>query len=116
MNEYGNATAALLFIASATNALDVFSAVNSSPWTAYNFANDEDAQTALRYYVTHAIVITALTNAIGALIAKRWWPIFGAAIASAYMFWLYEDAVAKGQANGTESFQKDPSPQGTQNG
>lgn len=98
--------AALLFIASCTNALDVFSAVNSSPWTAYNFANDEDARTALRYYVTHAIVITALTNVGGALIAKRWWPLMGAAVASAYMFWLYEDALKKGQAEGTEGFAK----------
>lgn len=98
--------AALLFIASCTNALDVFSAVNSSPWTAYNFANDEDARTALRYYVTHAIVITALTNIGGALIAKRWWPLMGAAVASAYMFWLYEDAVKKGQAEGTAGFAK----------
>src|SRR5271155_3708283 len=102
----GNATAALLFIASATNALDVFSAVNSSPWTAYNFANDEDAQKALKYYVTHAIIITGITNVVGALIAKSWWPILGATIASVYMYWLYEDAVSKGEANGTESFQK----------
>lgn len=99
-------TAALLFIASCTNALDVFSAVNSSPWTAYNFANDEEAQKALRYYVMHAIVITALTNVGGALIAKRWWPLLGAAVASAYMYWLYEDAVKKGQEDGTENFQK----------
>lgn len=105
MNE-GNAAAALLFIASATNALDVFSAVNSSPWTAYNFANDQDAQKALRYYVTHAIVITGITNVVGAMIAKRWWPIFGAALASVYMYWLYEDAVAKGEKDETESFQK----------
>lgn len=102
----GNATAALLFIASATNALDVFSAVNSSPWTAYNFANDQDAQKALKYYVTHAIIITGITNVVGALIAKRWWPIFGATIASVYMYWLYEDAVTKGEADGTENFQK----------
>jgi hypothetical protein len=101
-----SATAALLFIASATNALDVFSAVNSSPWTAYNFANDEDAQKALRYYVMHAIIITGATNVTGAIIAKRWWPILGATIASVYMWWLYEDAVSKGEADGTENFQK----------
>lgn len=102
----GDEAAAILFIASCTNALDVFSAVNSSPWTAYNFANDEDARTALRYYVMHAIVITALTNIGGSLIAKRWWPIMGATIASLYMYWLYEDALAKGQESGTENFSK----------
>lgn len=98
--------AALLFIASCTNALDVFSAVNSSPWTARNFANDEEARKALRYYVNHAIIITMITNVGGAMIAKRWWPIMGAAIASAYMYWLYEDAVAKGEDEGREGFAK----------
>lgn len=101
----GDEAAALLFIASCTNALDVFSAVNSSPWTAYNFANDEEARKALRYYVNHAIVITALTNLGGALISKRLWPIMGAAVASVYMWWLYEDAVTKGQADGKESWE-----------
>src|SRR5271157_3409967 len=105
MNEYGNATAALLFIASATNALDVFSAVNSSPWTAYNFANDEDAQKALKYYVMHAIIITALTNVGGAIIARRFWPVMGAAVASAYMYWLYEDAISKGKADQVEGWE-----------
>lgn len=93
-----NETAALLFIASSTNAMDVYSAVNSSPWTGYNFANDEKAREALRYYVMHAVLITSLTNIGGALLAKSWWPVFGAAIASTYMYWLYEDAIAKGQA------------------
>jgi hypothetical protein len=96
--------AALLFIGSCTNALDVFSAVNSSPWTAYNFANDADARKALKYYVMHAIVITLMVNVGGALIAKRIWPVFGAATASIYMYWLYDDAVSKGEANETESW------------
>ncbi len=101
----GDEAAALLFIASCTNALDVFSAVNSSPWTAYNFANDEDAQKALKYYVMHAIIITALTNVGGAMIAKRFWPVMGAAVASAYMYWLYEDAVRKGQSDNVEGWE-----------
>jgi hypothetical protein len=99
-----NEGAALLFIASSTNAMDVYSAVNSSPWTGYNFANDDKARTALRYYVTHAIIITTLTNVGGALLAKSWWPILGASIASTYMYWLYEDAIAKGKADKVESW------------
>ena len=100
----GNALAAVLFISSSTNAMDVYSAVNSSPWTGYNFANDDRAREALRYYVAHAIVITALTNIGGAIIAKSWWPIFGAGLASTYMYWLYEDAIRKGQEEGAQGF------------
>lgn len=106
-----NEAAALLFIASCTNALDVFSAVNSSPWTAYNFANDEEARKALKYYVAHAIVITMIVNVGGAIIAKRWWPIFGALVASLYMYWLYEDAVSKGECDESESWDSPSKPQ-----
>ena len=99
-----NQGAALLFIASSTNAMDVYSAVNSSPWTGYNFANDDRAREALRYYVLHAIIITSLTNVGGALLAKSWWPVIGAALASTYMYWLYEDAIAKGKAENSQGW------------
>jgi hypothetical protein len=104
-----NEAAALLFIASSTNAMDVYSAVNSSPWTGYNFANDDRAREALRYYVAHAIVITALTNVGGALLAQSWWPIFGATITAAYMYWLYEDAIRKGKEENSEGWDKQAS-------
>lgn len=105
MNENsGKALAAVLFISSATNALDVFSAVNSSPWTAYNFANDAKAKQALRYYVTHAVVITVLINLVGSSISRSYWPIAGATVASVYMWWLYEDAVKKGEKEKSEAW------------
>jgi hypothetical protein len=99
-----NATAALLFIASATNAMDVYSATNSSPWTAYNFANEPESIEALWRYVRHAIAITLIINAGGALIARNAMPLVGAAIASAYMTWLYADAVKRGQDKGSSGW------------
>lgn len=100
------AAAATLFIVSGTNALDVYSATNSSPWTAYKFANDPQSVAAMRRYVAHAIAITALINGAGAIIARSWLPILGAAAASAYMYWLYEEAVNRGQNEESKSWQQ----------
>jgi len=103
--DVASATAGTLFIVSGTNAMDVYSAVNSSPWTAYKFANDEKSVAAMRRYVAHAIVITAVMNIGGAVIAKSMIPILGAFLATSYMWWLYEDAVERGQKQGSESWE-----------
>lgn len=96
-----SAIGALLFLAAGTNALDVFSATNSSPWTAENFGGDAEKVASLRRYVRHAIVITIAMAAAAAAIAGSWWPIIGAVAATAYMWWLYEQAVARGQRAGS---------------
>jgi len=103
----GNQGAAILFIASATNALDVFSATNSSPWTAENFGGDPEKVASLREYVTHAIVLTGVTNVIGAILARSIWPLAGALAASVYMWWLYERAVQRGMESGSTDWEKD---------
>lgn len=95
------ALGALLFLAAGTNALDVFSATNSSPWTAENFGGDEEKVASLRRYVRHAIIITIGMAAAAAAIARSWWPIIGAVVATAYMWWLYEQAVRKGKMAGS---------------
>lgn len=102
----GNTAAALLFINSGTSAIDIFSATNSSPWTAYKFANDEKGVKALRYYVMHGVIMTAVMNVGGAIISKSWWPIVGSSMLTVYMVWLYIEAVKKGQADGTDSWSK----------
>ena len=99
--------AGILFIVAATNAMDVFSATNSSPWTAENFGGDEEKVASLREYVLHAITITALTNGAGAIIEKSAYPILGMVLACAYMWWLYERAVARGMEAGSTSWQKE---------
>src|SRR5271168_3588293 len=91
----GNSSGAgVLFIVSATNAMDVFSATNSSPWTAENFGGNQEKVDSLREYVFHAIALTTVTNVTGAILERSWAPILGAALASGYMWWLYERAVA----------------------
>lgn len=87
--------------------MDVYSATNSSPWTAFKFANDKDAVEALHKYVMHAIAVTAIMNVGGAIIARSWLPILGASIASVYMYWLYEDAIKTGKEKESTSWQQE---------
>lgn len=97
----GKALAALLFLAAGTNALDVYSATNSSPWTAENFGGDPEKVASLREYVTHAMVISTGYGVTSGLIAGSWWPIVGTVAGNAYMWWLYERAVRRGMRAGS---------------
>jgi hypothetical protein len=89
---------AILFIQASTNALDVFSALNSSPWTAESFAADEAKADACREYVWHSIALTSFYAIAGAAISGSPWPIVGTALALVYMYWLYHRALARGLA------------------
>lgn len=100
----GDAVAAVLFVSSVNNAIDIFSATNSSPWTAENFGGDKEKVASLREYVMHAVVLTAITNVIGAAVARSVWPLIGASLACAYMWWLYERAVKRGMDAGSEGW------------
>jgi hypothetical protein len=99
--------AGVLFIVSATNAMDVFSATNSSPWTAENFGGNQEKVDSLREYVYHAIVLTSITNITGAVLERSWAPVLGAALASGYMWWLYERAVARGMDAGSDGWESE---------
>jgi hypothetical protein len=97
-NDTARATSGLLFIAAATNAMDVYSALNSSPWTAESFGGDPDKAASCKRYVYHSMAITAGYCIVGALLAGNIWPIVGMLIAEAYMYWLYMTALDKAQA------------------
>lgn len=93
---------AILFITASTNALDVYSALNSSPWTAQSFGADPEKRASCMEYVHHSIVVTS-AYAIGAsLLAHNLWPIIGAAIANVYMYWLYRRALGRAVASGSQ--------------
>lgn len=89
----GRALSAILFVQSSTNSLDVFSALNSSPWTAQSFGADPEKRAACLEYVHHSLAVTLFYNASAAVLARSWWPMIGWAIASAYMYWLYVRAL-----------------------
>lgn len=94
-SDSSKALAAVLLIQSATNSMDVFSALNSSPWTAQSFGADEEKRDACLEYVHHSLVFTAAFNGAAAVLAKSWWPVIGWAFASAYMYWLYIRALQR---------------------
>ena len=90
-----------LLIGAGTNVYDAFSAVMSSPWSTEKFTNDPQEEAMAREYVMHAMCISWFYALAGAWIAHSIWPIAGAAVATVYMYWLYNRALSRSQtANG----------------
>lgn len=103
-DESSRTLSALLLINSATNAMDVFSALNSSPWTAQSFGADPEKRKACMEYVYHSLAVTSAYAIGGAVLARNWWPIIGWAGASVYMYWLYHRALERAMASGSTSW------------
>jgi hypothetical protein len=93
--------AAILFLQASTNAMDVFSAVNSSPWTAENFGGDQTKNASVREYVYHGIGLTVFYIVGASVLAKSAWPLVGGGITLAYMYFLYSRALQRGAARGS---------------
>jgi hypothetical protein len=110
--------AAILFLQASTNAMDVFSAVNSSPWTAENFGGDQTKNASVREYVWHGVGLTVFYITGAAILARSWWPIVGGGITLVYMWWLYSRALARGAARQSQgwSSQTPPAPSVATNG
>ena len=96
--------AAILFIQASTNTLDVASALNSSPWTAQSFGADPEKRAACMKYVNHSMFLSGFYCVSAGVLAKSWWPVIGFAIAGAYMYWLYTDALSKAQKSGSKGW------------
>jgi hypothetical protein len=94
----------LLFIAASTNALDVYSALNSSPWTAQSFGADPNKRAACMEYVHHSIAVTSFYAFTAALLSRNVWPIIGSVLANIYMFWLYKRALQRATDAGSTSW------------
>lgn len=97
------ALGAVLFMTASMNTLDVYSTLNSSPWTAESFGADARRAKALKEYVSHAVAYSMAYAVASALIVggKLGWLIIAAAvITNAYLIWLYMRASARGRAAG----------------
>ena len=101
MDGLGSAVAALLFIQSAMMTLDAYSTFQSSPWTAENFGADPQKTKSAKEYLCHAVGFSMAYAIAGAVLARSWWPVIGAAIANAYLVWLYLRALDRGKATGS---------------
>jgi hypothetical protein len=104
--EGGNALAALMFMTSAMMALDAYSTLLSSPWTAENFGADPDKVKSCKEYLTHAVIYSMAYAALSAYLAKSYWPVIGAALANAYLIWLYLRALQRGSVTGSTGWAK----------
>lgn len=100
----GNAIAAVLFLQSGMTTLDAYSTLQSSPWTAENFGADPVKARSAKEYLMHAVVFSMAYALASAWIARTWWPIIGAAIANAYLIWLYLRALDRGSATGSKGW------------
>lgn len=96
-----NTTAAILFMQSGMYALDAYSSVNSSPWTAETVGGDEEKAQSMKGYCIHATTIAAAYSIVGAMISQSWWPIIGGSFTLVYMGWLYWRALKKGFDEGS---------------
>lgn len=100
--------AGVLFLQAATNAMDVYSAVNSSPWTAETVTGGDPVNEAsLKRYCTHAVVQTVIIDGLAAVIAGPGlakYVVLGAGLEVAYMSWLYYDAVQRGRSKKSKSW------------
>ncbi len=91
---------AVLFLISSTYAMDAFSALNSSPWTAETFSSGDPArEKTCKEYVYHACGFCAVYAIFSAVLASSIWPIIGMAVTLAYMYWLYARALKRGRDN-----------------
>lgn len=104
---WGGPLAAVLLMGAGTNVYDAYSAVMSSPWSTEKFTRDSEEAAMARRYVRHAITISwiyALGGA-GLIVADKGTPnaiaivpLIGAAIATAYMTWLYQTALKRAES------------------
>ena len=87
-----------------TTTMDVYSTLNSSPWTSENFGADPQKAQSCMEYVFHSMAWSSFYCCIGALVSHSWWPFIGMLIANVYMYWLYKRALARGAASGSTNW------------
>ncbi len=98
--------AGLLFLAGTYVAFDAMSTINSSPWTQETFVSPETAAAA-REYVMQAVGVSLTLSVSAAYLSHNVWPLVGAAVADAYLYWLYDRAMSRGAS-------RQPPPQAVQ--
>jgi hypothetical protein len=96
---------ALLFLTAGMNVLDAYSTLNSSPWTAESFGGDPAKMASLRKYVGHAAGYSTIYCVAAGVVAGSWWPVFGALVNNAYLWWLYRGAAQRGAQTGSLGWQ-----------
>jgi hypothetical protein len=88
-----------LFMVAAAESFNIFSAMNSSPWTAENFGADERKAKSCEEYVWISLGANSALGIGASLLAESIWPFVGTTLVSIFMLWIYKRALKRGMAN-----------------
>ena len=86
---------ALLFVSGALYALDTFSSLHSSPYTAEVRGGDEENEARVRHYVNLSVGVGLGMGLVTSVIAHTPWPLLGSVIATGSMWWCYDHALRR---------------------
>lgn len=100
------AAAGLLLIA-VHEGFNSYSALMSSPWTCENFGADPEKAASSRRLVRKATAVNIVLGIGTSMVIGNWTPLLGLSAVSAWMYWEYEQALARGAAAGTTGWAKD---------
>lgn len=90
-----------LFLVAAAESFNIFSAMNSSPWTAENFGADERKAKSCREYVAISAAANTALGAGASMLGGSLWPLVGTTLVTIFMWWLYRRALARGMDSGS---------------
>ena len=98
--------AALLFMQAIMVVFDAYSTLQSSPWTAENVGADEEKAASAREYCRHAVAVSMAYTTISSVIAGNPVPFVGGLSANVYLWWLYDRAIKRAQAAGSDNWNR----------
>lgn len=99
----GSKSHGIAFLVAYYGVFEVYSALNSSPWTIETVGADPDMAAAARRRVRQAIVNSIAAGVFASWLDGNWWPLIGTLAADAYMLWVYEDAIHRAEAKAADS-------------
>ena len=94
-----------LFLVAAAESFNIFSAMNSSPWTAENFGADERKAESCKEYVMWASVANTGLGVGASILAGSYWPLIGVVAVTAFMIWIYWRALKRGMENNSAGWE-----------
>lgn len=95
-NGSAEALHALLFVSGALYALDTFSTLHSSPYTAEVRGGDEENAERVQHWVNIAVFTGLGFGLVTSAIGKTPWPLVGSVVTVGGMYWAYQHALARG--------------------
>ncbi len=94
------ALSAVLFMSGVMMALDSYSSIMSSPWSAETFGADSDKADSARSYSYQSAGVSMILGLVSSYVGASPWPFIGVSVTNAYMLWTYRKALAKAARNG----------------